>query len=289
MQIAERVIMGQESQTDLAKELRLSTAAISVIVQMARKKPEVIREAIASRAEKLYEENTLADYIENFILENGQINNLKEIKDSYEEKTQAITTIYKMRKVMVEMLGMSYRKIIYQAVQANSERARVQRQQCAFQFIKLLKKKTRFISIDETWVDASDYRRRSWQMRDNPNNPSQRKVNPRVTLIVALDTDANLYCSLLQFNSNSETMCVFMKEFVARLDFEDKNWRSNTVIIWDGAGYHTSNEMMELLEVLRVPVMRLGPYGYLMQPTELVFQSLKSVKLIDRDQALGKK
>jgi hypothetical protein len=74
-----------------------------------------------------------------------------------------------------------------------------------------------------------------------------------------------------------------MKEFVARLDFENKNWRSNTVIIWDGAGYHTSNEMMELLEVLRVPVMRLGPYGYLMQSTELVFQSLKSVKLIDRD------
>jgi hypothetical protein len=57
---------------------------------------------------------------------------------------------------------MSYVKIIYQAVQANLERARVQRQQCALQFIKLLKKKTRFISIDETWVDASDYRRRSW-------------------------------------------------------------------------------------------------------------------------------
>jgi actin-like ATPase involved in cell morphogenesis len=119
--------MGQESQTDLAKELRLSPAAISSIVQKARKKPEAIREAIASRAEKLYEENTRADYIENFILENGQINNLKEIKDRYEEETQATTTIYKMRNTMVELLGMSYRKIIYQAVQANSERARVQR------------------------------------------------------------------------------------------------------------------------------------------------------------------
>jgi hypothetical protein len=30
-----------------------------------------------------------------------------------------------VRKVMKEDLGMSYRKIIYQAVQANSERARV--------------------------------------------------------------------------------------------------------------------------------------------------------------------
>jgi hypothetical protein len=40
-----------------------------------------------------------------------------------------------VRKVMKEDLGMSYRKIIYQAVQANSERARVQRQQCALKFI----------------------------------------------------------------------------------------------------------------------------------------------------------
>jgi hypothetical protein len=63
---------------------------------------------------------------------------------------------------MKDLLGMKYTKIIYQAVQANSERARVQRQQCALIFIKLWKNNTRFISVDETWVDASDYRRRSW-------------------------------------------------------------------------------------------------------------------------------
>jgi hypothetical protein len=63
---------------------------------------------------------------------------------------------------MKDLLDMSYRKIVYQAVQANSERARVQRQQCALKFIKLFQKKKRFISVDETWVDASDYRRRSW-------------------------------------------------------------------------------------------------------------------------------
>jgi hypothetical protein len=59
-------------------------------------------------------------------------------------------------------------------------------------------------------------------------------------------------------------MCLFMKELVAHLDYDDKNWRKNTMIVWDGAGYHKSKEMMKLLEELRVPIMRLGPYSYLM-------------------------
>jgi transposase len=61
------------------------------------------------------------------------------------------------------------------------------------------------------------------------------------------------------------------------------------VIVWDGAGYHTSKEMIKLIEELRVPIMRLGPYSYLMQTAELIFAALKRVKLIEEDQPLGKK
>jgi hypothetical protein len=46
-----------------------------------------------------------------------------------------------------------------------------------------------------------------------------------------------------------------MRELINRLDLEDKKWRSNTVLIWDGAGYHTSKETMELLEQQQVPMM----------------------------------
>jgi hypothetical protein len=98
---------------------------------------------------------------------------------------------------MKQDLGMRYRKIIYQAVQANSERARVQRQQCALKFITLLESAKRLISVDETWVDAADYRRRSWQVTGRPNNPPLRKVRPRITLIVAVGSDGNLFASML--------------------------------------------------------------------------------------------
>jgi hypothetical protein len=48
---------------------------------------------------------------------------------------------------------------------------------------------------------------------------------------------------------------MFMKELIKTLDLEDKRWRSNTVLVWDGAGYHTSKETMEFLESQQVPIM----------------------------------
>jgi Mor family transcriptional regulator len=46
MAIAERIVMGLESQVDLAKEYRVSKATICLIMKKMRKKPEAVREAI---------------------------------------------------------------------------------------------------------------------------------------------------------------------------------------------------------------------------------------------------
>ena len=32
------------------------------------------------------------------------------------------------------------------------------------------------------------------------------------------------------------------------LDEEDKNWRKNTMLVWDGAPYHKAKETLKLLE-----------------------------------------
>jgi hypothetical protein len=74
-----------------------------------------------------------------------------------------------------------------------------------------------------------------------------KKVRPRITMIVAIDSRGEIYFSLLQANSDSETMTMFMMELIQRLDREDKKWRTNTVLMWDGAGYHTSKEILEFL------------------------------------------
>lgn len=74
-------------------------------------------------------------------------------------------------------------------------------------------------------------------------------------------------------------MVLFLTELIKTLDYEDRDWRSNTVLLWDNAGYHEAVEVLTLLEEQRAPVMFLGPYSYHMAPCEMVFAALKVQQL----------
>ena len=43
-------------------------------------------------------------------------------------------------------------------------------------------------------------------------------------------------------------MVLFLKELIKTLDYEDKYWRSNSVIMWDNATYHGAKEVLTLLK-----------------------------------------
>ena len=78
-------------------------------------------------------------------------------------------------------------------------------------------------------------------------------------------------------------------ELIKTLDFEDKYWRSNTIIMWDGAGYHSAAQVLRLSEQQQVPILFLGPYSYHMAPVEMVFAALKAKLLNEEVTPLGKK
>ena len=84
-------------------------------------------------------------------------------------------------------------------------------------------------------------------------------------------------------------MRIYLEHLVSTLDEENQNWRKDTVLFWDNASYHTSNSTREVLKRLEVPIMFLGPYGYLQAPCELFFAGLKSKNLNPSSLPLGKK
>ena len=98
---------------------------------------------------------------------------------------------------MRDLVNLRYNKIVKIPVHGNSERCLVQRQQCALVFLKLVQTKRRIINIDESWVGSADYRRRSWSRKGVSNSISTKKLSPRITLIVALDSEGKIYASLL--------------------------------------------------------------------------------------------
>ena len=115
-------------------------------------------------------------------------------------------------------LDMSYRKIFKIAPTANSEMSKILRQQSAIEFLKLASTRTRWISIDESFIGMANYGRRKWQKLGNPESESIKPVLPRVTLIGAIDNFGEAYVSISQANSNAETFKLFFNELVQVLD-----------------------------------------------------------------------
>ena len=98
---------------------------------------------------------------------------------------------------------------------------------------------------------------------------------PRISVILGVDSLGQSYLSLTQANSNSSIIEIFLRELVKKLDVQRPDWRSDTVLLFDNASYHTSEATLGLMEQLAIPVMFFGPYSYNVAPCELWFGLFK--------------
>ena len=88
----------------------------------------------------------------------------------------------------------------------------------------------------------TDHRRRKWKIKGTTNSIATIQVRPRIVIIAAVDNLGNAYISLLQANTTSEVMKLFLWEFTKLLDAEDSDWRSKTMLMHDNAPYFGSDE-----------------------------------------------
>ena len=80
----------------------------------------------------------------------------------------------------------------------------------------------------------------NWAYKSQSNNLAGRKLNPRISMIVALDSQGEVFLSLSQSNTNSMTMGLFFKELASALDKMRPKWRNNHIVVIDNAPYHSS-------------------------------------------------
>ena len=113
----------------------------------------------------------------------------------------------------------------------------------------------RFLAIDESWLDASDYRRRCWNYKNAANSLPDPLVRPRISLMAAIDTDGEVYMSVSQSNTDIETMGLFLRNLDTMLSEEDQNWKKKTIILWDGAGYHSGADILDVAKKLQLPLL----------------------------------
>ena len=141
--------------------------------------------------------------------------------------------------------------------------------------LELLGDGKRIINIDESWINETNFTRKMWVPSSSTASLTTQTVAPRLALIAALDTDGQVYFALTQSTTDSDVLMLLMRYLIRHLDAESPSWRDNTVILLDGARYHTSEEMRDYLCKMEVSVIFSGPYSYSAAPIERLFAALK--------------
>jgi hypothetical protein len=84
-------------------------------------------------------------------------------------------------------------------------------------------------------------------------------------------------------------MLIFLIHLVNQLDLERPSWKEETILLLDGAKYHTGSRVREYLRKLELQVIWSGPFSYSTAPIEMVFGILKFGELNPDKKATGKK
>ena len=99
--------------------------------------------------------------------------------------------------MMKKELKMRFRKVRTLSTGANSDRTLILRQQFALEFLNLVQAGKTIINIDETWLGMSDFRHTKWCLPNESNTFPKLKIQPRISMIAALDSNGLARLTLL--------------------------------------------------------------------------------------------
>ena len=103
--------------------------------------------------------------------------------------------VHQIRKMFRQNMGLKYKRIKKISFQGNCQRSMVLRQQFSIKMLELLESGKRILNIDESWISGMKYVYRKWKAHGSTNSIAEKQVQPRVSLILAMDTEGDVYGS----------------------------------------------------------------------------------------------
>ena len=185
------------------------------------------------RDQELAKVEAVQEVVQELLDEDTYIDNVQTVVDQLKERLEMDVKVEYVRKQMKDM-RLSFMKVKHINVGANTDRSLVLRQRWALQFLSMDWRHKNVINVDETWLGMTDYRRMHWRPRDREWSVKAKQLQPRISMITAVDKVGNVWVCLTMSNSNKSMMGVFMEYFCRKLDQKNQHWRNSTVIQWDG-------------------------------------------------------
>ena len=155
--------------------------------------------------------------------------------------------------------------------------------------LDLLAKRKRILYIDESTIPSCDYRHQKWGVRGEKNTVAEKDLTEKVNMIAGLCTDGQVYAALTQENTDSDVFVTFLSKLVVILHKEQPEFRTNLVIVLDGARYHTSQNTRLVLKRLGLSYVISAPYAYDAAPIELLFGYFKKVRIMPDGEKIGRR
>ena len=155
--------------------------------------------------------------------------------------------------------------------------------------LKLIKQGKRIINVDETWIAGVKFIHRKWRAQGSSNGVAVKKVQPRISMIAAVDSEGDAYVSYTQVNTDVNVMRLYLTQLALELERDRPNFRKETILLLDGASYHKTQEIQDHLRRLGLQVIYTGPHSYDAAPCELFFAGIKKGDLNPDELPMGKK
>jgi DDE superfamily endonuclease len=124
-------------------------------------------------------------------------------------------------------------------------------------------------------ISLNEHRQKGWLIKGIKNRATIDRKPEGLNMIVGVSNYGNLYYTVNKGFTNSETFLLFMVKLCEHLHHINQRWRDDTVIMLDNAPYHRSKQIRSKLDLMKVPLMYLGPYQFKMAPAEVFFSFIK--------------
>jgi transposase len=215
--IIHEVLILKRPQQDVAKKYYRTAGYVSRFVKRFRQNRKLLREMIDQRDQAVAKAEVVQEVIQELLDENTFIENIQQVIEECQIRQQLEVKPAFIRKQLAEM-RISYRKVKHVNFQANSERCLVLRQRWAVSFLELNWRHKNVINIDESWLGMTDFRRMHWRPTDRNWSVKAKALQPRISMITAVDKLGNVWVCLSMSNSNKGMMGVFMEHLCKKLD-----------------------------------------------------------------------
>jgi len=147
----------------------------------------------------------------------------------------------------------------------------LQRQYAAKHYIEFMAAGRTIINVDESIITLTENRKRSWLVKGVQSKATIPRRPGQLNIIAGVSSQNRFYFTVNRGKNNGYCFVLFLVKLCEQLDEENNNWRLNTIVIIDNAGYHKSKYVREKVQQLKIPLMFLGPYQFRLAPIEIFF------------------